>query len=80
MSKKVAIIGGGFSGLSASCSLADAGYDVTIFEKNASIGGRARQLKIEGYTFDMGPTWYWMPDVFETFLTNLEEKFLTITV
>src|SRR5688572_9079653 len=65
--KKVAVIGAGFSGLSAAAYLAHAGYDVTVFEKNPTPGGRARQLHIEGFTFDMGPSWYWMPDVFENY-------------
>ena len=70
MSKKVIIIGSGFSSLSASCYLAKAGYDVTIYEKNKTIGGRARQLKKDGFTFDMGPSWYWMPDIFENFFKD----------
>ncbi len=70
MPKKIAIIGSGFSSLSASCYLAQLGYDVTIFEKNSTIGGRARQLKREGFTFDIGPSWYWMPDVFESFFND----------
>ncbi|MFH6768333.1 phytoene desaturase family protein [Gaetbulibacter aquiaggeris] len=67
---KISIIGSGFSSLAASCYLAKKGYDVTIFEKNTTIGGRARQLKKEGFTFDIGPTWYWMPDVFERFFSD----------
>ena len=67
MNKTISIIGSGFSALSAACYLAKAGNKVTIFEKNESIGGRARQLKKDGFTFDIGPTWYWMPDVFERF-------------
>ncbi len=70
MSKKIVIIGSGFSSLSASCYLAQLGYDVEIFEKNSTIGGRARQLKKEGFTFDIGPSWYWMPDVFESFFND----------
>lgn len=71
MSKKKAIvIGGGFSGLSAAAYLAKNGFDVTLLEKNASIGGRARKLEIEGFTFDMGPSWYWMPEVFENFFKD----------
>ncbi len=70
MSKKVNIIGSGFSALAASCYLAKAGHDVHIFEKNSSLGGRARQLKKDGFTFDIGPTWYWMPDVFERFFAD----------
>jgi phytoene desaturase len=60
---KVSIIGSGFASLSAACYLAQAGYAVEVFEKNAKLGGRARQFKKEGFKFDMGPTWYWMPDV-----------------
>ena len=67
---KISIIGSGFSSLAASCYLAKMGYDVTIFEKNTTIGGRARQLKKDGFTFDIGPTWYWMPDVFERFFSD----------
>ena len=70
MSKKIIIIGSGFSSLSASCYLAKSGYDVTIYEKNTTIGGRARQLKESGFTFDIGPSWYWMPDVFEKFFND----------
>lgn len=70
MKKKISVIGSGFSSLAASCYLAKAGYDVTIYEKNHTIGGRARQLHKEGFTFDIGPTWYWMPDVFERFFND----------
>jgi phytoene desaturase len=64
----IAIIGSGFSGLSAACYLSKDGHEVHVFEKNEHIGGRARQMKTEdGYVFDMGPSWYWMPDVFERF-------------
>ena len=68
--KKVLVIGSGFAGLSAAINLADKGFDVTILEKNASIGGRARQFTDSGFTFDMGPSWYWMPDVFESFFNK----------
>jgi len=74
MKSKIIIIGSGFSSLSASCYLAKAGYDVTILEKNSTIGGRARQLKREGFTFDLGPSWYWMPDVFERFFNDFDKK------
>lgn len=67
MKQQIAVIGSGFSALAASCYLAKEGHSVTVFEKNDTIGGRARQLKLEGFTFDMGPTWYWMPDVFDRF-------------
>lgn len=72
--KKITIIGSGFSALSASCYLAQSGHDVTIFEKNATIGGRARQMKAAGFTFDMGPSWYWMPDIFERFFADFNKK------
>ena len=68
--KKIIIIGSGFSALAASCYLAKSGHEVTIIEKNAEIGGRARQLKKDGFTFDIGPTFYWMPDVFERFFAD----------
>ncbi|KFF03159.1 phytoene desaturase family protein [Flavobacterium hydatis] len=74
MKKTISIIGSGFSALSASCYLAKEGYNVTIYEKNATIGGRARQLKSNGFTFDMGPSWYWMPDVFENFFNDFNKK------
>jgi phytoene desaturase len=70
MKKQINIIGSGFSSLSAACYLSKAGHDVTIYEKNQTNGGRARQLKKDGFTFDMGPTWYWMPDVFERFFSD----------
>ncbi|HPH38363.1 MAG TPA: oleate hydratase, partial [Sediminibacterium sp.] len=65
--KKVVVIGSGIAGLSVACYLAKSGYKVTILEKNNQAGGRARQFKEAGFTFDMGPSWYWMPDVFEKF-------------
>ena len=67
---KVHIIGSGFSGLSAACYLAKAGHEVHIFEKHNTVGGRARQFKANGFTFDMGPSWYWMPDIFERFYND----------
>jgi len=70
----IAVIGSGFSGLSAACFLAKEGFRVTVLEKNDSPGGRARQFKAEGFTFDMGPSWYWMPDVFENFFAAFGKK------
>ena len=68
MKKKIAIIGSGFSGLSAASYAAKEGHDVHVFEKNSSAGGRARQFRTDhGYVFDMGPSWYWMPDIIESF-------------
>ena len=74
MNKNISIIGSGFSALSAACYLAKDGNTVTVYEKNNTIGGRARQLKKEGFTFDIGPTWYWMPDVFERFFNDFDKK------
>jgi len=74
MKKDIKIIGSGFSSIAAACYLAQKGHQVTVYEKNASIGGRARQLKKDGFTFDMGPSWYWMPDVFERFFGDFNKK------
>ena len=65
--KSVIVIGSGFAGLSSATFLAKAGYDVTVLEKNDSLGGRERVWETEGFKFDMGPSWYWMPDVFERY-------------
>jgi len=68
---KIAVIGAGFSGLSAAAYLSREGHSVQVFEKNAEVGGRARQLRTEnGFVFDMGPSWYWMPEVFERFFND----------
>jgi phytoene desaturase len=67
---KIAVIGAGFSGLSAATYLGAAGHEVHIFEKNSAPGGRARQFEAKGYTFDMGPSWYWMPGVFDRFFED----------
>ena len=69
--KSVIVIGSGFAGLSAASFLAKEGYDVTVLEKNDQLGGRARSWKKDGFTFDMGPSWYWMPDVFERYFKEL---------
>ena len=74
MNKDIKIIGSGFSALSAACYLAKEGNKVTIYEKNNTIGGRARQLLRDGFTFDIGPSWYWMPDVFEKFFGDFNKK------
>ena len=74
MRKKVAVIGSGFSGLAAACVLAKQGNEVIVFEKNDQIGGRARTFEANGYLFDMGPSWYWMPDIFERFFEIFGKK------
>ena len=72
--KNIVIIGSGFSGMSAASFLAKDGYNVTVIEKNDTAGGRARQLVQDGFTFDMGPSWYWMPDVFERYFACFGKK------
>ena len=72
--RKIIVIGSGFSSLSAACYLANHGFEVTVLEKNRTVGGRARQLLRDGFTFDIGPTWYWMPDVFEKFFADFNKK------
>jgi phytoene desaturase len=67
MKKTAIVIGSGFAGLSTAACLAKEGFEVTILEKNNQAGGRARQYEHEGFVFDMGPSWYWMPDVFERY-------------
>ncbi|WP_339625010.1 phytoene desaturase family protein [uncultured Winogradskyella sp.] len=74
MNKKISIIGSGFSALSAACYLAKAGHNVSIYEKNSMVGGRARQIIKEGFTFDIGPSWYWMPDIFEKFFNDFGKR------
>ena len=71
---KIIVIGSGFAGLSAACVLASNGYRVQILEKNQEPGGRARVMEAEGFRFDMGPSWYWMPDVFEDFFALFGKK------
>jgi phytoene desaturase len=73
-SKSILVIGSGFAGLSAASFMAKEGWDVTVIEKNDTPGGRARQLKENGFTFDMGPSFYWMPDVFERYFEKFGKK------
>jgi len=72
--KTAIIIGGGIGGLATAAMLAKAGYKVTLVEKNANLGGRANFFSAKGFSFDMGPSWYLMPDVFEQFFTLLGEN------
>lgn len=72
--KSVIVIGSGFAGLSAASFMAKAGWSVTVIEKNTTPGGRARQLKEQGFTFDMGPSFYWMPDVFERYFNQFGKE------
>jgi phytoene desaturase len=70
--RSVVVVGSGFGGLSTACYLADAGADVTVLEKNEQLGGRASRLEADGFRFDMGPSWYLMPDVFESFFGHFD--------
>ncbi|MDA8979617.1 phytoene desaturase family protein [Chitinophagales bacterium] len=72
--KDVIVIGSGFAGIASACYLAQAGKKVIVLEKNESVGGRASFFKAEGFSFDMGPSWYWMPDVFEKFFGDFGKK------
>lgn len=72
--KRIAIIGAGYSGLSSACYLAKAGFEVTVYEKHDQVGGRSRSYSEDGFVFDMGPSWYWMPDVFEKFFADFGKK------
>jgi phytoene desaturase len=72
--KSVVVIGAGFAGLTASASLARRGFAVTLVEKNADVGGRARVWADRGYRFDLGPSFYWMPGVFERFFAEFGER------
>ena len=74
MNKKVLVIGAGFSGIATATGLAHRGFDVTLLEKHAVPGGRARKFSAKGFTFDMGPSWYWMPDVFEAYFAQFGKK------
>ncbi|MDX5346723.1 MAG: phytoene desaturase, partial [Hymenobacteraceae bacterium] len=72
--KNIVVLGAGFAGISAAACLAAQGHRVTVLEKNSSPGGRARSFKEKGFLFDMGPSWYWMPDVFESFFSKFNKK------
>lgn len=71
---KIVVVGGGFGGLSTACFLADKGYEVELIEKNETVGGRASVLEEDGYRFDMGPSWYLMPDIFERFFNKFDHE------
>jgi len=72
--KKAVVIGSGFAGMSAASFMAKAGWQVTVLEKHVMPGGRGRLYKEDGFTFDMGPSWYWMPDVFERYFNQFGKK------
>ena len=73
--RRAVVIGGGFAGLSAACSLAHKGWKVVVLEKNAGgLGGRCRTYEEAGFSFDMGPSWYWMPEVFDQFFARFGRR------
>ena len=72
--KNCIVIGSGFASLSAACYLAKDGWNVSVYEKNDSVGGRASQFLKNGFTFDMGPSWYWMPDIFDKFFADFDKQ------
>ena len=74
MNKRVVIIGGGIGGLGAAGLFARKGYSVTLLEKNKNPGGRANVFEQEGFRFDMGPSWYLAPDLFEHFFSLMGER------
>lgn len=74
MKKKITVIGAGFAGLSSANFFAKDGHEVTVIEKNEMPGGRARKFSAQGFTFDMGPSWYWLPDVFEQFFAKFDKQ------
>ena len=72
--KKIIVVGSGFSSISVASYLAKEGHEVAVYEKNTTPGGRARQFKKDGFTFDIGPSWYWMPDVFDSYFGDFGKK------
>ena len=70
----VIVIGAGYAGLSAATCLSKRGYNVEILEKNSQCGGRSRMFEHDGFRFDMGPSWYWMPDVFEKYFELFDKR------
>jgi len=72
--KNICVVGSGFSGISSATYLASQGHNVFVLEKNSKLGGRARQFSSKGFTFDMGPSWYWMPDVFEKYFKDFDKN------
>ncbi len=80
---RVAVIGAGVAGLAVAGLLARDGHDVTVYEKNSRVGGRAGTIERDGFRFDSGPSWYLMPEVFDHFFemmgtTTREQLDLTL--
>lgn len=71
---RIVVVGAGVGGLAAAALLAREGHEVTVAEKNNNVGGRAGVLSRDGFTFDMGPTWYLMPEIFDRFYSHFGKK------
>ena len=74
MKKRIIVIGSGLAGMASAAYLAKAGYRVKVIEKNMTYGGRLQTYEEKGFTFDLGPSWYWMPDLFESFFSDFDRK------
>ena len=74
MPKEIIVIGSGLAGMSCAAYLGKAGHRVTVIEKNSTYGGRLQTVSQQGYTFDSGPSWYWMPDIFDSFFEDFDKK------
>ena len=70
MSKNVVVVGSGLAGMACASYLAKEKHNVTVIEKNSTYGGRLQTINKKGYTFDSGPSWYWMPDIFDSFFAD----------
>ncbi|GED10849.1 phytoene desaturase family protein [Cellulosimicrobium cellulans] len=68
---RVVVVGGGISGLATAALLARGGAAVTLLERHEVLGGRAGTLELDGFRFDTGPSWYFMPEVFDHFFALL---------
>ena len=68
------VIGGGYAGLSSASALAKRGYEVVLVERHEQLGGRSRTWEKDGFRFDMGPSWYWMPEVFEEYFKEFGKE------
>ncbi len=74
MKKNIIVIGSGLAGMASAAYLAKEGHSVKVIEKNSTYGGRLQTYKEKGFTFDLGPSWYWMPDLFESFFSDFDKK------
>lgn len=73
-SHRVTVIGAGLGGISAAISLKAAGYDVEVFEKNSQIGGKLNVMEKDGFTFDLGPSIFTLPQFFQDLFERAGKK------